>query len=85
MKYSIWCKLFGHKFMGNYIKEGGDWRNIVRVPQGFCDNCGLTKEQLAEANKINGSKGGHARAKKLTKKRRSEIALLGAIAKNNKV
>jgi hypothetical protein len=44
----------------------------------------VTEKQLAEANKLDASRGGFARAKKLSKERRSEIARMGALATNQK-
>jgi hypothetical protein len=44
----------------------------------------LTEKQIAEARKVQASEGGVARAKKLSKKRRSEIARNAARAKWSK-
>lgn len=44
----------------------------------------LTPKQLAEARILFSSQGGIERAKKLSKKRRSEIARMGALAANAK-
>ncbi len=41
-------------------------------------------DPIGSARKSLASAGGLARAKKLTKKRRSEIARMGAVAKNKK-
>ncbi len=50
MKYSLWCVLFGHVFLGRefYIKEGVRMVDTGRI--GFCNKCGLTKAECGISN-----------------------------------
>lgn len=52
MKYSLWCKIFGHKWWNFYVKynplfEGGIVmkRDDYKEPSKFCWHCGLTKQE----------------------------------------
>lgn len=47
MKYSLWCKIFGHKFWARDADVCVDGRWYTKhSPRGYCVNCGLTKEEL---------------------------------------
>lgn len=43
MKYSLYCKLFGHKFM---IKSWENEDYFYRVFKENCINCGISKKEL---------------------------------------
>ena len=45
MKENLWCKLFGHNFIGKrFSRESTDV--IITFPMKWCMNCGLSKEEL---------------------------------------
>lgn len=42
MKYSIWCFLFGHRFIGQK-HDGGKTYDVF--PVDWCSRCGLSKKE----------------------------------------
>lgn len=47
MKYSIWCYLFGHKWIAKTnIKQFGYTITWDIISTNFCQRCGLSKEEV---------------------------------------
>ncbi len=43
---TIWCKLFGHKFVGTRQWLEGSKSISERRMSTFCTRCGITREEL---------------------------------------
>lgn len=49
---SLYCRIFGHKFIGTKQWLEGDKSITQRMPVDFCINCGLSKKDLLPPSKI---------------------------------
>lgn len=55
MKTLLYCRIFGHKFIGKdswYDKNDTEIKHIKISSKNFCQNCGLSKEEVFKIENI---------------------------------